>query len=170
MLGELLEDPDGVEHGGSMRGMGLLNARTVFEPAKVRTQIAGCIIREEDVRCSTTGKEVQGYEIHMGKTLNLGRCQETIRLEDGRLDGLGNAMGTVFGTYLHGIFDSGDLAALVVNRLRIRKGLPPREWSFDRQAHKEQEYDRLADLIRSSLDMEKIYEIMSLKRGGKEKC
>lgn len=33
-------------------------------------------------------------------------------------------------------------------------------WSFDLEAHKEQEYDRLADLVRRSFDMKKIYEIL----------
>ena len=160
MLGKILEDPFGVEHGGTMRGMGLLNARTVFAPAKTRTQISGCVIREEDVPLSTTGKDVQGYEIHMGTTFNLGRCQETIRLEDGRNDGLCNAAGNVFGTYLHGIFDYGDLAALTAGRLMQRKGLEPGNWHFDLEAHKQQEYDKLADLVRSSLDMDKIYEIL----------
>ena len=160
MLGEQLEDPEDVEQGGTMRGMGLLNARTVFAPAKTRTQISGCVIREEDVPLSTTGKDVQGYEIHMGTTFNLGRCQETIRLEDGRNDGLCNAAGNVFGTYLHGIFDYGDLAALTAGRLMQRKGLEPGSWHFNLEAHKQQEYDKLADLVRSSLDMDKIYEIL----------
>ena len=33
-------------------------------------------------------------------------------------------------------------------------------WSFDLEAHKKQEYDRLADLVRRSFDMKKIYEIL----------
>jgi len=160
LLGEHLEDPDGVEHGGSMRGMGLLNTKTVFEPAKTRTQIKGYVCREEDVSYSTTGKEVLGYEIHMGKTYNLGRCRETVRLEDGRTDGLCNETGTVFGTYLHGIFDSGDMASLVASRLMLKKGIDPTGWHFDPEAHKRQEYDKLADLVRSSLDMDRIYEIL----------
>lgn len=160
MLGEVLEDPDEVEQGGTMRGMGLLNTRTVFEPVKTRTQIGGCVIREEDVPLSTTGKDVCGYEIHMGRTYNLGRSRETIQLEDGRIDGLCNEAGTVFGTYLHGIFDFGDLAALLVGRLMQKKGMDPGSWHFDPEAHKQQEYDKLADLVRSSLDMDKIYEIL----------
>lgn len=160
MLGEELEDPDEVEQGGTMRGMGLLNTRTVFEPVKTRTQIGGCVIREEDVPLSTTGKDVCGYEIHMGRTYNLGRSRETIQLEDGRIDGLCNEAGTVFGTYLHGIFDFGDLAALLVGRLMQKKGMDPGSWHFDPEAHKQQEYDKLADLVRSSLDMDKIYEIL----------
>lgn len=162
MLGEELEDPDEVEQGGTMRGMGLLNTRTVFEPVKTRTQIGGCVIREEDVPLSTTGKDVCGYEIHMGRTYNLGRSRETIQLEDGRIDGLCNEAGTVFGTYLHGIFDFGDLAALLVGRLMQKKGMDPGSWHFDPEAHKQQEYDKLADLIRSSLDMDKIYEILEV--------
>ncbi|NBK92360.1 cobyric acid synthase [bacterium 1XD21-13] len=160
MLGEALEDPEGVEQGGSMAGMGLLNIRTIFEPAKTRTQVSGSVIWEEKMPDSFKEKKVRGYEIHMGRTCNLGRCQETIRLEDGRIDGLCNEAGTVFGTYLHGIFDYGDLAALVVIGLMRKKGLDPGSWHFDPEAHKEQEYDKLAELVRSSMDMDKIYEIL----------
>ena len=160
MLGEQLEDPKGVEQGGSMRGMGLLNARTVFLPDKTRTQVSGRVIWDRDGADSAEGKEVRGYEIHMGRTTSLGGCRETIRLEDGRVDGLCNERGTVFGTYLHGIFDFGDLAALAAVRLMRKKGLDPGSWHFDPEAHKQQEYDKLADLVRSSLDMDKIYEIL----------
>lgn len=41
MLGLTLEDPDGVEEGGSMRGMELLPVHTVFEKAKTRTRVSG---------------------------------------------------------------------------------------------------------------------------------
>ncbi|MCI8375403.1 MAG: cobyric acid synthase [Lachnospiraceae bacterium] len=160
MLGEELSDPHGVEQGGTMRGMGLLNARTVFEPAKTRTQIRGHILWGANTEEQFREREVRGYEIHMGRTFNLGRCRETIRLEDGRTDGLCNDRETVFGTYLHGIFDFGDLAAFVVRRLMEKKGLDPGSWHFDSEAHKQQEYDKLAALVRSSLDMDKIYKIL----------
>ena len=129
MLGELLEDPDGVEHGGSMRGMGLLHTKTVFSRAKTRTQIQGRV-NTVSICGEFAGREVQGYEIHMGRTEKTGDCQETIYLEDGRLDGLSNPEGTVFGTYLHGIFDYGDLAAMTVSRLMRRKGNRSEELAF----------------------------------------
>lgn len=159
MLGELLEDPDGVEHGGSMRGMGLLHTKTVFSRAKTRTQIQGRV-NTVSICGEFAGREVQGYEIHMGCTEKTGDCQETIYLEDGRLDGLSNPEGTVFGTYLHGIFDYGDLAAMTVSRLMRRKGIDPKNWHFDPEEHKRREYDKLADLVRNSLDMKRIYEIL----------
>ena len=159
MLGELLEDPDGVEHGGSMRGMGLLHTKTVFSRAKTRTQIQGRV-NTVSICGEFAGREAQGYEIHMGRTEKTGDCQETIYLEDGRLDGLSNPEGTVFGTYLHGIFDYGDLAAMTVSRLMRRKGIDPKNWHFDPEEHKRREYDKLADLVRNSLDMKRIYEIL----------
>ena len=162
MLGELLEDPDGVEHGGSMRGMGLLHTKTVFSRAKTRTQIQGRV-NTVSICGEFAGREVQGYEIHMGRTEKTGDCQETIYLEDGRLDGLSNQEGTVFGTYLHGIFDYGDLAAMTVSRLMRRKGIDPKNWHFDPEEHKRREYDKLADLVRNSLDMKRIYEILEAR-------
>ena len=44
LLGKVLEDPDHVEHGGTMRGMGLLDTKTVFAPTKTRTQMTGHVI------------------------------------------------------------------------------------------------------------------------------
>lgn len=159
MLGELLEDPDGVERGGVLRGMGLLNTRTRFEKAKTRTQIRGRVTEDAFLE-ELSGCEVEGYEIHMGRTENLGGCRETIRLEDGRTDGLCDPEGLVFGTYLHGIFDTGEVASALVGRLMEKKGIERGSWSFDPEEHKRQEYDKLADLIRNSLNMDRIYEIL----------
>ena len=159
MLGELLEDPDGVERGGVLRGMGLLNTRTRFEKAKTRTQIRGRVTEDAFLE-ELSGCEVEGYEIHMGRTENLGGCRETIRLEDGRTDGLCDPEGLVFGTYLHGIFDTGEAASALVGRLMEKKGIERGSWSFDPEEHKRQEYDKLADLIRNSLNMDRIYEIL----------
>ena len=80
-----------------MRGMGLLNTKNrLCSEAKTRTQIRG--VMEEGragLWSNWQGKEVTGYEIHMGVTENLGGCQELVRLEDGRVDALANEDGTV---------------------------------------------------------------------------
>ena len=109
LLGEQMEDPHNVEHGGTMRGMGLLNTRTVFSEAKTRTQIRGVMEKGVGLWNNWQGKEVTGYEIHMGVTENLGGCQELVRLEDGRVDALANEDGSVMGSYLHGILIRMDL-------------------------------------------------------------
>lgn len=160
LLGGQMEDPHNVEHGGTMRGMGLLNTRTVFSEAKTRTQIRGVMEKGVGLWSNWQGKKVTGYEIHMGVTENLGGCQELVRLEDGRVDALANEDGSVMGSYLHGIFDTDGFAEEMIRRLMKEKGMVFENWHFDLEAHKEQEYDKLADLVRSSFDMKKIYEIL----------
>lgn len=159
MLGEELHDPDFVEHGGTMRGMGLLSAKTVFESSKTRKQIQGVITKKHGILEGFTGNEVTGYEIHMGTTTSNG-CKELITLSDGRVDALSNEDGSVMGTYLHGIFDTKGLSQSIVKTLADKKGIDINCFNFDLAAYKEEQYDKLADLIRSSLDMETIYNIM----------
>lgn len=92
-----------------------------------------------------------------------------IRLSDGRLDGMINRDQTVMGTYLHGIFDEGDFLLRLVRPLMERYGLKDGTavenggGIGDIRAYKEMEYDKLAALVRKSLDMEMIYQII----GGK---
>ena len=160
MLGEELSDPWEVEHGGSLRGMGLLKARTEFSREKTRTRIKGEWMEQIPLFGDCEEGEVTGYEIHMGQTENLGGCRELIRLENGRTDGLSNGEGTVFGSYLHGLFDTPGLAEALCGQLMREKGLDPLSWQFDLEAYKEEQYDKLADLVRRSLDMKKIYEIL----------
>lgn len=102
MLGEAVHDRSGVEHGagGSIRGMGLLPVETTFLPEKTRTRVRG-----ETASGPLAGAGLEGYEIHMGSTQVRG--EPFCRLEDGREDGC--VRGSVWGTYLHGLFDSGEL-------------------------------------------------------------
>ena len=134
LLGKMLHDPMNVEHGGSMRGMGLLDAETVFAEAKTRTQTEGHFLYPVPVFGRFGEKEVTGYEIHMGHTANLGGCREAIRLCDGRIDGLSNEKGTVFGSYLHGLFDTDGLAQALTAALALKKGICLEEEEFDLQA------------------------------------
>ncbi len=68
--------------------------------------------------------------------------------------------GCVFGTYVHGIFDEGDLAKRLVKEVAKEKGVKLEEETFDYRAYKDREYDKLADLVRNSLDMKLIYSIL----------
>lgn len=156
LLGKELHDPDGVEHGGDMRGLGLLDISTVFQGGKTRTRICGTI-REEHNLYGLKNRTVEGYEIHMGATTNLGEAVPVIDLEDGRVDAYMRKDGRVWGSYLHGIFDNEELVFALVHEIMREKGINPSENQFSVAEYKEMQYDKLADLIRNSLDMEKIY-------------
>lgn len=164
LLGTRMEDPHHVEHGGTMRGLGLLDAVTVFEEEKTRTQTTGTWINKPELWKEFQQKSVTGYEIHMGHTENQGECITLLKLADGREDGLSNKEGNVFGTYLHGIFDTDGLAYALAVKLAERRGIALEENTIDLAEYKEQQYDKLADLVRNFMDMNKIYEILEEPR------
>jgi adenosylcobyric acid synthase len=110
---------------------------------------------------SLSGCPVTGYEIHMGETVCTGNGVPFVHLQDGRADGCVSADGTVCGTYLHGIFDAPEFSAKLVQLLLEKKGISGTAVpQLDFAARKEQEYDKLADLLRKNLDMEQIYAIL----------
>lgn len=160
MLGETLHDPDGVEDGGHLRGMGLLACDTVFETQKVRTRVTGCVSAHEGTFSSLTGSDITGYEIHMGRTTLSGGAEPFAVLSDGRPDGA--VSGRVFGSYLHGLFD-GTLGTALVRHLLRGKGLDDTITPSDEfDEYKNIQYNFLAQALREHLDFKSIYEIMGL--------
>lgn len=159
ILGKELHDPEHVEHGGDMRGLGLLDTSTVFQGGKTRTRIHGCI-REGQNLYGLENRQLEGYEIHMGATTNLGGAVPMIELEDGRTDAYMTPDGRIWGSYLHGIFDNEDLVFGLVHDIMREKGINPGENHLSVAEYKEIQYNKLADLIRNNLDMDQIYRIL----------
>ena len=100
---------------------------------------------------------MEGYEIHMGRTRSA--AAPFCIMEDGTEDGA--VAENVFGTYLHGLFDSGELVERVAGWLAERKGIRiPEQKTENRAAYRNRQYDLLADTVRSSLDMKTIEQAM----------
>lgn len=152
MLGQSLSDPYGTEGGGEMHGMGLLPIDTVFDAQKTRTRMQAKVVAPD-----FEGAQLDGYEIHTGKTTVHGDA--FCILENGQPDGCVN--GNVFGTYLHGLFDTGSLTQKLAEFLCQRKGISCEQAApVSHRAYQEQQFDLLADGIRRALDMQKIYALM----------
>ena len=160
MLGETIDDPWNVEQGGIIEGLRLLETDTVLETDKTQGRREGVI---DDslygaLRC-LRGCRVSGYEIHMGRTVLVissdvaKSLQGTVLYEEH----------SIYGTYLHGFFDAPEVIPAIRKSLAIRRGITlPEPEAVDYVAFKEREYDRLAEVLRSSLDMKKIYEILDV--------
>ena len=170
MLGTLIEDPQGVEEGGSIRGMELLPVKTCFTPEKVRTRVTGKVNQLEGYFSFLNGAELEGYEIHMGKTTLLEEAQgfsvlaTSEKQEDKKPDGA--VKGNVLGSYVHGLFDSGAIGSRLLTKLFAEKGIEKTSQpEIDYHAHKEKQYDLLADALREALDMELVYRILEGAEG-----
>ena len=91
-------------------------------------------------------------------------------LENGQPEGCIRT--NVYGTYLHGLFDTGELTEKLAAYLADRKGIPYGKAVQDaaagenaaesKQAYMDREYDRLADAVRHALDMKDVYRICGL--------
>ncbi len=165
MMGEEILDPHHQEAGGSVRGMGLLPIRTTFAREKTRTRAAGHFEALPGIWEPLKGAALEGYEIHMGVTEFTGekRFAVSIYEETGqRLHRMDGAMkDNCMGCYIHGVFDQPEAAkgfAAVVLKLN---GYDPSDIRIpDWKAYKESQYDRLADIIRENMDMERVYEMI----------
>ncbi len=158
MLGGPIADPHGVESsGGSVEGLGLLPLSTVLAPEKFLARTSALHL--------ASGLAVHGYEIHHGRTEGMEKLP--LMEKDGadpgdRLVGAGTADGMVWGTYLHGVFDSDEFRRWFIDRLRRRRGLAPQGTilaSYDL----EPAFERLARAVRENVDIDRIYRIMGLR-------
>jgi adenosylcobyric acid synthase len=158
MLGRQLLDPLGVESAAaSLEGLGLLDSSTTFEARKTTMQVRAVSLDHED--------EIVGYEIHMGRTECASSCRPLFRIIEqcgkptDRLDGAVSAEGSVWGTYVHGVFDAPAFRRRILNGLRARRGWKPvpvgNAWQPDKTL------DTLADLVREHLDLVLLEQILN---------
>ena len=157
MLGEMLADPEGTESGTAqtVRGLGLLPTRTVFTGQKHRTQDTAAV-----TAAPFAGAALTGYQIHTGRTEVQGVPFCT--LADGTPEGC--VQDNVFGTYLHGLFDTGELTEKLAALLCRRKGIAPDSAALiPMEQYRQQQFDLLADGVRGALDLDAVYAAMGLE-------
>jgi adenosylcobyric acid synthase len=127
MLGRSLSDETGqAGDAGTERGLGLLPAETRFSASKTLRQVTA----------SCAGREWRAYEIHMGVTRAHSSVEplQTVRDQEGtRPEGM--RLGNVWGTYLHGLFESPQLRAQVAAAAGMHAHRPhPIPWAEQRNA------------------------------------
>jgi adenosylcobyric acid synthase len=140
MLGNLIEDPDGLESApGDSPGLGLLDLKTVLAPEKQLLNI--------EARLAWEDAPVAGYEIHAGVTSGPGLSRPMLIKSGAIPDGAVSPDDQVAGTYLHGIFESPRGSAAILRWAGLEA---PKE--LDYRALRDRDIDRLADLVESRLD------------------
>ena len=155
MLGRTLDDTLGSESGQpqTLRGLALLPTDTVFTAEKHRAQVTAT------AAAPFAGASLTGYEIHTGRTAVQGTpfCTQA----DGTPEGC--VQDAVFGTYLHGLFDSGELTEKLAAYLCRQKGLCHEVAApISMERYRAQQFDLLADSVRAALDLPAVYAAMGL--------
>ena len=146
ILGHFVDDPQGIEdRPGRTPGLELLPVETVLKAPKTTT--LSCFSRQ--------GCSGEGYEIHMGETTRLsGEGLFEVITRNGEscddLDGCISEDGRMWGTYMHGLFDSSGIAGLWLKSIGI-VDLPLME-----ENGKERDYQLLKEHFESHVDMERL--------------
>jgi adenosylcobyric acid synthase len=154
MLGAEISDPEGVESpSGGEAGLGVLPLRTRFGAEKRTAQVRGVHL--------DSGAEVEGYEIHHGRSEPLHeRVEPALRLHERGgapcrdFDGARAFEGRAWGTYVHGLFDRAPFRRAFVDGLRAARGWAalPAGAAYD----PDRELDRLADHVGAHVDLDRI--------------
>jgi adenosylcobyric acid synthase len=173
MLGREIRDPHCTESDIEfVPGFNILDHTTVLERDKVTRQATARLAKPQFL-CNDDGELsnpiFSGYEIHLGETFLGNGTQPLFQLkrlgdEETHHDGAVSADGRVLGTYLHGLFDSSEGLALLLNHWRRICGKQSTSSGIDPVAEKERRYDALADHFRSNLKMDLIYGALDAKR------
>ena len=143
LLGDELSDPHGREGVGTARGLGLIPASTVFKEEKHLAQSELRITGAQGAFSVWNGMTARGYEIHDGETTVSCAPAGTI---GGKPEGA--ACGNVFGTYLHGLFDTGELTEKLTAFLCKRKGIDPAGAELiPMEQYRQQQFDLLFHLL-----------------------
>lgn len=173
MLGLLIDDPNGVEGKvGESEGLGLLPLVTELKTHKILRQVSGHL--------SLLGEQapLEGYEIHCGQSqllntqnragaqpISLSMKEELSKSSAGEpasnalaYDGLVSDDGLIFGTYIHGIFDSPQACALILKWAGMAYPEP-----IDINATREQQLDRFSNLLEQHLDIDKLERILETR-------
>ncbi|GGE60675.1 cobyric acid synthase [Actibacterium pelagium] len=145
MLGQLIRDPEGIEGpAGEMPGLGLLDVATTMTPDKRLTRVTA--------KHAASGSNVQGYEIHIGRTDGADRARPFAYV-DGQPEGAVSANGKIIGSYLHGLFSDDGFRSEFLDTLGVSAG------SLAYGAEVEKTLDALADHMEANIDVDGLLKV-----------
>lgn len=157
MLGQVISDPQSIESNvSSTQGLAVAEFSTELMANKQLTQVTGR-------SCFTQNNvDFTGYEIHCGRSEGQALNTPAFKIhkdEQYHDDGFISHDNQIMGTYIHGLFDSPSLTNAVFDWVMPNHTI---NQTINVEAHREQQLTRLAETLKTHLDIEKIKQIIAL--------
>jgi adenosylcobyric acid synthase len=160
MLGASVQDPDGLEgEAGSTEGLCLLDMTTRMVAGKQLREVIGHLVFTADPTPFT------GYEMHNGVTTG-GALASPMASLGGNPDGAISSDNQIMGTYVHGIFDQPEACNALLQWCGLSAAGEGVGQAVDYQRHRQQQLDRLADMVEEHLDTEWLRQLLHLPARG----
>lgn len=157
MLGERVDDPDGLEgKAGCSAGLGLLDLSTTLAAQKELQQVQGILHLSLDH--STLAADFSGYTMHNSLSQGAALLQP-LAVINGKSAGAISADKQIAGIAVHGIFDQPAACDAVLQWA----GLDSSDSAVDYQQHRLAQLDRLADQVAQCLDTDWLRDLLGLK-------
>ncbi|WP_144360993.1 cobyric acid synthase [Shewanella sp. MSW] len=182
MLGQSIADPLGLEDlPGTSQGLGYLPLTTELQVEKQLLNVSGSL------RLGQSSASVSGYEIHCGASRIPDQYTQPLLLNERgsdanrvsatepakttvptqiaavRSEGLLSEDNQILGSYLHGLFDSPEACELLLAWAGMTA---PQGHAVDINQQRQQQLDRLADVLEQHLDFNKIINIFKEEGQG----
>jgi adenosylcobyric acid synthase len=156
MVGERIDDPDGVEGApGAIDGLGWLPVVTRFLGTKVLDRPVGVAVAGPG-----QGATVAGYRIHHGRVEPSPDARSWLTIASGAPIGWWGDQ--VAGTSLHGLFESDDLRAGILRWAADRAGVPAPDLPGVRFGElRMARLDQIADTLEAHLDLERLVALIA---------
>ncbi len=156
MLGERVDDPDGLEGAaGSSDGLGLLAMTTTMTADKQLQEVQGTLNLSAENK--VTGAAFSGYTMHNSVSQGAALLRPLSSI-NGSNEGAISADNQIAGTNIHGIFDQ----PAACHALLEWAGLTASDAAVDYQQHRLEQLDRLADQVEQYLDTDWLRSLLKL--------
>ncbi len=163
MLGKRIVDTDGIDGpAGEAPGLGLLDIETTMCPGKRIGPVRG--------ECASSGIELEGYEIHVGRVTGRDLQRPLLRLDDDpghrperRPEGACSADGLVQGSHVHGLFTSDEFRRHWLQQI----GVVVSDIYTNYREDVDQAIEELADELEAHVDVDALFALACAPGGWK---
>ncbi|WP_036480257.1 cobyric acid synthase CobQ [Myxosarcina sp. GI1] len=153
ILGQQIIDPEGIEgEAGEFEALGLMPISTILANNKVARQ------RQVVSNLPQAGLPVDGYEIHQGRS-RINRKFRDIESDyqaifDDHNLGMTDKSQSIWGCYIHGLFDNGAWRRSWLNQLRKQRGMPSLATGIaNYREQRETALNEIAQMVEKHLDL-----------------
>lgn len=164
MLGSSIKDPDHIESEfEKVEGLNIFSYETTMHGEKVCRRTKYQLL--ESIFNMPHGMILNGYEIHCGRIHDPSDKQNAFKIfgqgDRSAISFDGRVSINLLATLVHGLFDNDEFRVSMLNFLRERKNLPLKKGMVSKTRN--DEYDRIAMSIRSSLNMNLLQDLVTIK-------
>lgn len=164
MLGEEIEDLYSIENkGAKFKGLNLIPLKTTYTFVNKTTIAKGNICNMDNILKPLSDSKIYGYEVINGDSDMLEGAEAFMVDKLNNVIGLSNKEGNVFGTFMHGVFESKEFRRGLLKILKERHGVVTSNKNLEEQSfkeYKEKRFDEFYKIFSENIDLDKLGKIL----------